>query len=311
MLVPESRKERIHKKERKTRRLAYAACLLTALFAGAIVGAEASGHCLEIPVVEQTANAAETVVEKEVAVTPASDEKSLRVDKTRIWLNAAQAQEGVEAPVFIALCVHEVRNDRPNDALAISTDNFRKIIREFKSQGYWFIDSNDLVAIKNSKMAQPPKTVFLSFDDGYEDNYTNAFPIIREEGVKATFFLITDYIGKENRMNADQIKQMAAAGMSFGSHTVSHGELVKLSAEDLQKEMSESKAVLQRDYGITAESIAYPGGFQSEEVLEQARENYEIAFTANMDVSVPDTAHTIHRFGVFRWSNSIANIIGD
>lgn len=311
-MIRETRMERKRRKNRKTRMLACAVGLLATLSTAALVGPEASAHLLEFPVAVQK-EVAEVLTEVKAASTQVAvgPDDSLRVDKTRIWLNAAEAKEGVEAPVFIALCVHEVRDDRPQDELAITKANFRQIVREFKSQGYMFIDSNDIIAIKKGVMKQPEKAVFLSFDDGYEDNYTNAFPIIREEGVKATFFLVTDSIGKDNRMTVAQLKEMASYGMCFGSHTVNHSELSKLTAEQIQKEMNDSKYVLQHDYGIKVESLAYPGGFQSEEVLEKAKENYEIAFTANMETNTPDTAYTIHRFGVFRWSNSINNIIKD
>ena len=295
------------KRKRRRQRGKLLACsigLLAVLSLSALVGAETRKYYSETqPTI------AETIIQNNIKIASTGEEKSLRLDKTHIWLNAEQAKEGAEAPTFVALCVHEVRNDRPNDGFAISTYNFRRIIREFKSQGYWFLDSNDIIAIKKGEMIQPPKAVFLSFDDGYADNYTNAFPIIREEGVKATFFLITDLIGKENRMNDTQLKHMASVGMCFGSHTASHKELSSLSADEIQKEMVESKRILEQDYGIKIESIAYPGGFQSEEVLEKAKNNYEIAFVANMDENIPDTAHTIHRFGVFRWSNSIADIV--
>lgn len=238
-------------------------------------------------------------------------QKSIRTGKDRIWINPSQAKKGREAPLFIALCFHEIRDDRPKDDMAVSCSNFRAIVRELKSQGFWFLDSNDIIAIKHGKMRQPAKSVFLSFDDGYEDNYTNAFPIIQEENIKATFFLPTDFIGKPNRMNVNQLKEMAAYGMCFGSHTVTHKQLDKLSNNRIKAEMNDSKYVLQHDYGIKVESIAYPCGFQSKLTLQQAAKNYEIAFTANMDSSIPDTFYTIHRYGVFRWNTSLDSILND
>jgi peptidoglycan/xylan/chitin deacetylase (PgdA/CDA1 family) len=195
--------------------------------------------------------------------------------------------------------------------MAVSCSNFRAIVRELKSQGFWFLDSNDIIAIKKGEMEQPEKGVFISFDDGYEDNYINAFPIIREEGVKATFFLPSSLIGQPNRMNVEQLKEMAAYGMCFGSHTVNHQVLDKLSDDQIKKEMNDSKYVLQHDYGIKVESLAYPGGVQSELTLQEAAKNYEVAFTASMDVNTPDTIYTIHRYGVFRWNDSLASILKD
>lgn len=236
-------------------------------------------------------------------------EEAVRTSRTKVWLNPDQAKQGEEAPTFIALCLHEVRSDRPQDPLAYPVHKFRNLVRELKAEGYWFLDANDIIAIQEGKMKQPQKAVFLSFDDGYKDNYTYAFPIIREEGVKATFFLVTNSIGTDNRMTVPMLKEMAAYGMCFGSHTVNHVELDKLSPEQVKHELNDSKYVLQNDYSVVVESIAYPGGFENEAVVDEAEQNYKIAFTASMDENVPETPHTIHRFGVFKWHNTISDIV--
>ena len=284
---------------------ALCALAVMAVTAAGIVSAEAY-NVKEMAAVEASA---ETGSVEAVEENQAQAIESWRIDKNRIWLNQQQADESREAPIFIALCLHEVRDDLPDDDLALPTWKFRKIVRELKEQGYWFLDSNDIIAIKKGEMEQPDKAVFLSFDDGYVDNYTNAFPIIREEGVKATFFLVSSLIGTPGRMTVGQLQHMASLGMCFGSHTVNHAELDKLSAEEIEKEMNDSKYVLQHDYGVKVESIAYPCGFQSEKVVEEAQENYEIAFTASMDENTPDTTYTIHRYGVFRWNDSLASIL--
>ena len=235
--------------------------------------------------------------------------KSIRQSKTQIWLNSSQAKEGIQAPTFLALCFHEIRDDRPDDPLAVTTANLRKIIREFKDQGYVFLDSHDISAIKQGTLIQPQKAVFLSFDDGYEDNYLNAFPILREEGAKATFFLVTSSIGQENRLTVAQIKEMVAAGMSIGSHTVNHDEMSLLNAKQVHSALNDSKYTLEHDFGVKVDSLAYPRGYQTETAIDSAKEYYETAFTASMDEDTPDTMYTIHRFGVFRWNDSIASIV--
>ena len=326
MSVSFTRKEsprRLRRLARKKKMIGVTVALLATASITTFVGVEAMGRIpIKIAAItaEQsnetaTEQGTETIVEETVQEekTPVVAEnafrESVRTGKDRIWLNPDQAKEGHEAPLFIALCFHEVTDDRPDDKLAVSKGNFRKIIKELKNQGYWFLDSNDIIAIKKGEMEQPAKGVFISFDDGYEDNYTNAFPIIRAEGVKATFFLPSSLISKPNRMNVNQLKEMAAYGMCFGSHTVNHQELDKLSDDQIKKEMNDSKYVLQHDYGIKIESLAYPGGFQSELTLQEAAKNYEIAFTASMDENTPDTIYTIHRYGVFRWNDSLASII--
>ena len=272
--------------------------------------------CLLLPVIcvffwfsgHKTAfSSASKVMEVEDCNLEQIDDKS--IDKSRLWLNEAQADKDIKPPVFIALCFHEIRDDRPDDPLAVPIENFRKIIRELKYRGYEFLDSNDVVAIKKGRMKQPPKAVFISFDDGYEDNYKNAFPILRQEGVKATFFIVSSMIGKENRMTISQLKEMAAYGMCLGSHTVNHLELNKLSSDIVKKEMLVSRRDIQLKCGFLTKSLAYPCGYISDKVVNEAKKDYNIAFIASMDNKIPNTAYTIHRYGVFRWHDSLASIL--
>lgn len=304
------RRNRRKPRQRKIRLCVLAGVLTVSISAAAFFHAEGS------PILENLFEASE---QAEDAQNDAQEEPSITVDdslmpgkrasRTQIWLNPAQAKEGAGTPTFIALCIHEVRDDKPDDPLAVKVEDFRKIVQEFKAQGFMFLDSNDIIAIKNGKMQQPAKAVFLGFDDGYEDNYTNAFPIIRQEGVKATFFLVTGSIGKEGRMTVPQLKEMAAAGMCFGSHTVNHDEMDLLTKEQVHSALNDSKYTLEHDFGIKVGSFAYPLGYDSDTAISEAKNYYDIAFTASMDENTPDTMYTIHRFGVFRWNHSADSIL--
>lgn len=298
-----SRKERVRKQRNKKRKKLLCVALLVATSA-TVAGFGYSNIAIPSSQVHEDSDTTQSVTDLDI-----QEDRLIATDRNHIWLNPDKVIEGQEAPEFIALCLHEV-SDKPNDNLAISPANFHKLVKELKDKGFQFIDSNDVSAIIKGTMEQPKKAVFLSFDDGYEDNYTNAFPILKEESVKATFFLVSGSIGTNNRMTVAQLKDMAAYGMSFGSHTVNHAELNKLTPEQIQKEMNDSRYVLEHDYKIKVDSLAYPCGFENEDVVEDAEKNYDIAFTASMDENVPMTPHTIHRYGVFRWNNSLTSIIG-
>ena len=213
----------------------------------------------------------------------------------------------LDKPILISLCLHEVGYN--DDALSITPETFRKMIRELKAQGFTFVDANDLVAIKEGKKNQPRKAVFLGFDDGYKDNYTNAYPIIKEEGVKGTFFIVSNMISHENRMTYADIQEMLDNGMAIGSHTANHAELDKMTAEEIHKELNDSKYSLEKSFGVKVNSVAYPCGGEDEEVVQETKKVYDIAFTASMDESVPNTQLTIHRYGVFRWNDSIGSVL--
>ena len=229
------------------------------------------------------------------------------VEKKENHLQLNTKNGSPEKTVLISLCLHEVGYN--DDALSITPEKFRKIIKELKVQGFTFVDANDLVAIKEGKKHQPRKAVFLGFDDGYKDNYTNAYPIIKEEGIKATFFLVSNMISHENRMTYPEIQEMLDNGMAIGSHTANHAELDKMSAEEVRSELNDSKYTLEKAFGVKVNSVAYPCGGANEVVVQETGKLYDIAFTASMDESVPNTPLTIHRYGVFSWNDSIGSVL--
>ncbi|MDD2753541.1 MAG: polysaccharide deacetylase family protein [Candidatus Portnoybacteria bacterium] len=114
------------------------------------------------------------------------------------------------------------------------------------------------------------KTVALTFDDGYADNFTSAWPILKKYNFPATIFLATDYIGRsftnsENVrikvLDQAQIKEMVSSGLvEFGSHTHTHPRLENLSAADFIKEVRQSKEALEDLIGQPCRLFAYPKG---------------------------------------------------
>jgi peptidoglycan/xylan/chitin deacetylase (PgdA/CDA1 family) len=112
------------------------------------------------------------------------------------------------------------------------------------------------------------KSVVITFDDGFRDFYTQAFPVLRRYGFSATMFLPTAYIDGQRRSFKDrecltwsEVCELREAGMLFGSHTVSHPKLVKLSPSEIRRELSESKAELERRLGEPILTFAYPFAF--------------------------------------------------
>lgn len=213
-----------------------------------------------------------------------------------------------EIEPLISLCFHEVL-DSLKDPLAITPAHFRALIREIKSKGYTFVDANDLVKIKNGEIKQPQRAIMLGFDDGYKDNYLNAYPILREEGAKATFFLISGEISHKNRMTYADIEEMIRGGMAIGSHTVSHRKLSALSDEEVFKELNDSKFALEHDFGVSVNSVAYPGGYENQSVLKMAHKMYDVGFVASDNAQTPNEALTVHRYAVFKWNTTLDSIL--
>ena len=123
----------------------------------------------------------------------------------------------------------------------------------------------------------PKKPIVITFDDGYQDNYLYAFPILKEYDFTATIFLVSCYIGKNsqwdtgkeaNLLSINEIKEMAEYGISFGSHTVTHPHLTQLSKERASVEITQSKKELEGIVEKEITSFCYPYGEFSYEIKE-------------------------------------------
>lgn len=146
------------------------------------------------------------------------------------------------------------------------------------------------------------QSVVLTFDDGYEDNYTTMFPILKEKGAVATIFLISDFIGTDGYLNEDQIREMADSGLvRFGCHTKTHRNLATLSEDEVRYELTESVSVIQSIVGYEIHSLAYPTGGFNDTVTAVASELFEFAYTTKSPAYVAaDNMMTIPRYGVYR-----------
>jgi len=107
----------------------------------------------------------------------------------------------------------------------------------------------------------------ITFDDGYATFYEHAFPRLRERGFVATLFVITDKVGMPRYVTWDQVREMAAAGIEIGSHSVTHPDLRQLSGSHLEQEISGSRKTLEEQLGMPVLFFCYPGGHYDEEVL--------------------------------------------
>ncbi len=216
--------------------------------------------------------------------------------------------ETPKVPPITALCYHEVTPARPKDIYNVPPDQFRSHIRQFREQGCHFIDLQDIEEYVKYHKPLPEKPVLIAFDDGYKDNYTYAFPILKEERAKASFFVVSHSIGAKNRMTVSDLKEMAAAGFKIGSHTVNHETLTGMSDKQLDYEFKTSRDELQKLLGIRIYCIAYPCGFANDRVMKEAKKYYDFAFISSVVPNRPQTLFNINRYGVFNWNTRVASI---
>jgi peptidoglycan/xylan/chitin deacetylase (PgdA/CDA1 family) len=125
-----------------------------------------------------------------------------------------------------------------------------------------------LTWLDSGSPATQAKPVAITFDDGFRDFHTAAFPILRQHGFAATMFLATSYIADRPRqfqsrdcLSWGEVRELHAAGIEIGSHTASHPKLVELTEPQIEFELRESKAAIENRLGGRVSSFAYPYAF--------------------------------------------------
>lgn len=148
-----------------------------------------------------------------------------------------------------------------------STDIFAQQMRFLHDHGYSAIGLTEL--LKFVTYGKPlGKSVAITFDDGYGDFYTEAFPILSRYGFAATVFLPTGYIGKTTKQfkNRDcltwgEVRELHRAGVTFGSHTVTHPQLTESTSGQLEYELRQSKETIEEQIGAPILAFSYPFAF--------------------------------------------------
>lgn len=163
--------------------------------------------------------------------------------------------------------------------------------RRFDQMLGWIADSGLAVMDTASANPQTGAGVLLTFDDGYQSIADNALPCLAERGWSAVVFLIAESVGKSDdwdvrllgqrrqMMNWQQIREWSAAGIEFGSHSLTHADLTVASESRLERELADSKAIIEDQIGLPVRYFAYPFGRQNGHVrAAAAHAGYECAF---------------------------------
>lgn len=212
---------------------------------------------------------------------------------------AAQYQNGI--PVLL---YHHVSDDRGDMAvLTTSPAEFDRQLAALKAAGFTTISPDDLLAyVKGEAVKLPDKPVVITFDDGYEDNYSNAFPILAKYGYKAAVFMVGINFDRKDRLSSREIGAMTAAGYTVGGHSMTHPNLTALDGPRLAAEVAGSRAKAERVTGKAVRYFAYPGGFYDIRTVEAVREaGFAGAFTVltGLNEAGRDDPYLLRRIPVF------------
>jgi len=156
--------------------------------------------------------------------------------------------------------------------LNVPPDVFRAQMDYLLQKGYQVIGLDEMVeGIRNNSL--PAKPVVLTFDDGYRDFYDYVYPLLREKGIKATLFIISQFVGGERYLVWAQIKEMVDSGLVLpGNHTLNHPYLTTLTDFQIKDQIFSANNILREYLGRSVYFFAYPyGSFNSqiEQILKE------------------------------------------
>lgn len=193
--------------------------------------------------------------------------------------------------MFVTLNYHII-NRAIADKIAISEEAFEQQLAYLRKHGYHTLSLAHAIADIDGTQKAPPRSLLLTFDDGYADNALVALPLLQAYGMRATLFVITGYIGQSNRwntracydaqhMNWNDLHRWHESGGDLGGHSHKHYCMTRLGYHELQETVRLNKRLIEKETGVTPRAFAYPYGRFNQAVIDVVRQHYEIAFATD------------------------------
>lgn len=190
---------------------------------------------------------------------------------------------------------------------------FNNELKSLSEHGYQTYFVKDVPDILNGKIKyDPTKSVILTFDDGYEDFYTDAFPLLKKYNMKATIYLVYDFIGRRGFLNEDEIREIIASGLvEVGSHTLDHVYLKSASKKEAEKQITESKRKLEDKFWIRVKTFAYPYGAFNNDVMSIVKDTSYSAAVSVIPGSIQSEENLFYlsRIRAGSFSYNITNVL--
>lgn len=204
------------------------------------------------------------------------------------------------------LMYHSV--DSTNSSYTVDSAEFRRQI-DYLMKNYSIVSLGEVLDFIEGKRKLPRKSVAITFDDGYYDNYSNAYPYLRKHHVPATIFIATSYVQKKMplgnsrlpMMSWNEILEMSHNNINIGAHTTSHPDLTQMDIGNAEREISESKIEIEKRIRKKVDYFSYPYGRYSDAIVDLVRQKgFRCAFGGCGGVKQHDDSFVIHRIEVKR-----------
>lgn len=168
-------------------------------------------------------------------------------------------------------------------------------MKSLNRAGYKAVSLAEFTSMLSGGENVSPRTIVISFDDGFQNFYSNAYPVLSELDFKATVFLVTDFCGKYNDwagnpanlgrsklLDWSEVRELSECGIEFGSHTRTHPDLTKISSAEVEGEVAGSKAAIEDSIGREVRTFAYPYGKFNSSVRQITEKSFRAACSTNL-----------------------------
>ncbi len=201
------------------------------------------------------------------------------------------AASSVRVPILMFHYVEYVKDpkDTIRKSLNITPYTFDKQLQTLTQAGYMFLNTQDLLDISFGRKQLPQKPIVLTFDDGYRDFYTDAYPILKKYNAKAIAYIVPGFLNQPNNLDKSQLDEIAKDGLvEIGAHTIHHVYLKSIPIVRATEEIVVSKRQLEQEIGKRVLSFAYPYGafdLQAVQIVKDAGFIDAVSTIAGYDIT--------------------------
>ncbi|MGH9901722.1 MAG: polysaccharide deacetylase family protein, partial [Pyrinomonadaceae bacterium] len=214
--------------------------------------------------------------------------------------------------------------DTSGSVISLAPEVFAGQMACLADGGWRGVSLGEAVEHRDAEGSWPERTVALTFDDGYENFYESAWPVLRRHGFSATVFLVSGHVGGSNDWDAppaglgerrilswSQAAELARAGIEIGAHTRTHPDLRRLPAEQIKEEVAGSRVEIEDRLGRAVESFAYPFGGTSRAAVEAVGGEFRAACTTELKRANGEPPHQLPRIDMYyvRSSKGFARLL--
>lgn len=183
-------------------------------------------------------------------------------------------EEMVRVPILTYHYIRTVTNkkDTLGIRLSVTPAVFEEQLKTLQNEGYYSITLDDLSAAWAGKFTMPKKPIILTFDDGYDDFYTNAYPLLQKYQFKATAYIVPNFLNKVHYMTSAQIVELSQSPLiTIAAHTMNHVDLRTTNKQITEQEILGSKTFLEHLIHKTVNHFAYPFGKYTDNTIKAVK----------------------------------------